>query len=115
MLNEELARCGSGGVAAGIGAHIGIATPPIWKFGTDDQKHRYLAPADRAPRRSARWPSPSPTPARTWPASAPAPRRVDGGFVVNGAKMFITNGVRADFMVTAVETSPRAATAGSRF
>ena len=37
--------CGSGGLAAGIGAHVGIATPPIWKFGTDDQKQRYLRPA----------------------------------------------------------------------
>ena len=45
VLVEELARCGSGGLAAGIGAHVGIATPPVWKFGTEDQKQRYLAPA----------------------------------------------------------------------
>src|SRR3954447_7497099 len=38
---EELSRCGSGGLAAGIGAHTSIATPPVWKFGTDDQKARY--------------------------------------------------------------------------
>jgi acyl-CoA dehydrogenase len=31
-------------------------------------------------------------------------KRVDGGYVVNGSKMFITNGVRADFIVTAVKT-----------
>ena len=45
VLVQELARCGSGGLAAGIGAHIGIATPPIFKFGTEDQKQRYLVPA----------------------------------------------------------------------
>ncbi len=45
VLAEELARSGSGGLAAGIGAHIGIATPPVFKFGTDDQKERYLRPA----------------------------------------------------------------------
>ena len=45
---EELARCGSGGVAAGLGAHSGIALPPIWTFGTDDQKQRYLVPGLRA-------------------------------------------------------------------
>ena len=28
VFTEELSRCGSGGLAAGIGAHIGIATPP---------------------------------------------------------------------------------------
>jgi acyl-CoA dehydrogenase len=32
-------------------------------------------------------------------------RRVDGGYVVNGAKTFITNGVRADFLVCAVRTT----------
>jgi acyl-CoA dehydrogenase len=30
---------------------------------------------------------------------------VDGGYVVNGSKTFITNGVRADFMVCAVKTT----------
>jgi acyl-CoA dehydrogenase len=30
---------------------------------------------------------------------------VDGGYVVNGSKTFITNGVRADFVVTAVKTT----------
>ena len=44
---EELARCGSGGLAAGIGAHAGIALPPIWKFGTEEQKQRYLVPGIR--------------------------------------------------------------------
>ena len=47
VLVEELARAGSGGTAAGIGAHVSIATPPIWKFGTEEQKQRYLAPAIR--------------------------------------------------------------------
>ena len=44
---EELAWCGSGGLAAGIGAHGGIALPPIWKFGTEEQKQRYLVPGIR--------------------------------------------------------------------
>ena len=43
---EELSRCGSGGLAAGIGAHTSIAMPPIWKFGTEEQKQRYLVPGD---------------------------------------------------------------------
>ena len=32
-------------------------------------------------------------------------RRVDGGWTLNGSKMFITNGVRASFLVTAVKTT----------
>ena len=35
VMCEEMARIGSGGTAAGIGAHVNIATPPIWKFGTE--------------------------------------------------------------------------------
>jgi glutaryl-CoA dehydrogenase (non-decarboxylating) len=47
---EELSRCGSGGLAAGIGAHTSIATPPVWKFGTEDQKQRYLVPQTKGER-----------------------------------------------------------------
>jgi hypothetical protein len=47
VLAEELARCGSGGLAMGIGAHTDIAMPPIWKFGTEEQKQRYLVPGDQ--------------------------------------------------------------------
>src|SRR5690242_19407361 len=39
---EELARCGSGGLSAGIGAHTSIATPPLAKFGTPEQQARWL-------------------------------------------------------------------------
>ena len=54
---------------------------------------------DRLARRS-----PSPAAAPTSPASAPPPRRDGDDYVVNGAKTFITTGVRADFVTTAVRT-----------
>ena len=57
----------------------------------------------RRARRSARWGSPSRAPAPTSPASRTFAERVDGGYVVNGSKTFITNGVRADFLVCAVQ------------
>ena len=42
---EELARSGgSGGVAAGLNAHASIAMPPIFNFGTEEQKQRWLVP-----------------------------------------------------------------------
>ena len=47
VFTEELSRCGSGGLSAGIGAHIGIATPPIFKFGTEEQKQKWLVPGDQ--------------------------------------------------------------------
>ena len=93
---------GSGGTAAGIGAHVKIATPPIWRFGTEEQKRRYLVPAIRGEKIGAL--------AITEPGAGSdvavdphARRAADGGWVVNGEKTYITNGVRADFIVTAVE------------
>jgi acyl-CoA dehydrogenase len=104
VFTEELARCGSGGLAAGIGAHIGIATPPIWKFGTEDQKQRYLVPAIRGEKIGALGIT-EPDAGSDVAGLRTIARRVDGGFVVNGSKTFITNGVRADFIVTAVKTT----------
>ena len=104
VLAEELARCGSGGLAAGIGAHIGIATPPVWKFGTEEQKQRYLVPAIRGEKIAALGIT-EPGAGSDVAGIRTFARRVDGGYVVNGSKTFITNGVRADFVVTAVKTT----------
>ena len=46
--------------------------------------------------------------------SGPPPRRDGDDYVVNGAKTFITSGVRADFVTTAVRTGGARATPGSR-
>ena len=100
---EELARCGSGGLAAGIGAHTSIATPPIWKFGTEDQKQRYLVPAIRGEKIGALAIT-EPDAGSDVAGLRTRARRVEGGWVVNGSKTYITNGVRADFLVTAVRT-----------
>jgi acyl-CoA dehydrogenase len=104
VLTEEMARCGSGGVAAGIGAQVAIATPPIFKFGTEEQKRRWLVPAIRGEKIAAL--------AITEPGTGSDvagirtfARREDGEYVVNGGKTFITNGVRADVYVTAVKTT----------
>ncbi|HTU95689.1 MAG TPA: acyl-CoA dehydrogenase family protein [Solirubrobacteraceae bacterium] len=101
---EELARCGSGGVAAGLGAHSGIALPPIARFGTAEQKARYVEPGRRGELIAAL--------AITEPGAGSdvagirtQARRVDDGYVVNGSKTFITGGVRADILVTAVKTT----------
>src|SRR3954464_4815825 len=104
VLTEELSRCGSGGLAAGIGAHIGIATPPIWKFGTEDQKQRFLAPAIRGGKIAALGIT-EPDAGSDVANIRTLARRENGGYVVNGSKTFITNGVRADYVVTAVKTT----------
>ena len=100
---EELARCGSGGLSAGIGAHTSIATPPIAKFGTPAQCERWLAPAIRGEKIAALAIT-EPDAGSDVAGARTRARRVDGGWLVNGAKTYITNGVRADFYVTAVRT-----------
>jgi acyl-CoA dehydrogenase len=114
VLTEELSRCGSGGLAAGIGAHVGIATPPVWMFGSDDQKRRFLAPAIRGEKIAALGIT-EPGAGSDVAGIRTLARRVDGGYVVNGSKTFITNGVRADFVLTAVKTTPEGSHQGLSF
>src|SRR6202047_1705119 len=104
VLCEEMARTGSGGTAAGIGAHINIATPPIWKFGSEEQKQRYLVPAIRGERIGALGIT-EPGAGSDVAALSTRAERVDDDWVVNGEKTYITNGVRAHFTVNAVKTS----------
>jgi acyl-CoA dehydrogenase len=114
VLIEELARTGSGGTAAGIGAHINIATPPIWKFGTEDQKQRYLVPGIRGEKIGALGIT-EPGAGSDVAALSTRAEPVDGGWVVNGEKTYITNGVRAHFIVTAVKTTPEGGHGGISF
>jgi acyl-CoA dehydrogenase len=114
VLTEELSRCGSGGVAAGIGAHIGIATPPIWRFGSEGQKQRFLRPAISGEKIAALGIT-EPGAGSDVAGLRTSARRVDGGYVVNGSKTFITNGVRADFVVTAVKTTEQGGHHGLSF
>jgi acyl-CoA dehydrogenase len=102
---EELAAAGaSGGVAAGLGAHTGIATPPVFNFGTPDQHERFLRPAIAGERIAALGIT-EPGAGSDVAGIRTFARKVGGGYVVNGSKTFITNGVRADFLVCAVKTT----------
>jgi acyl-CoA dehydrogenase len=76
----------------------------VWKFGTEAQKQRYLVPAIRGEKIAALGIT-EPGAGSDVAALRTRARRVDGGFVVRGEKTFITNGVRADFIVTAVKTT----------
>ncbi len=112
---EELAAAGaSGGVGAGLGAHTGIATPPVFKFGTPDQHERFLRPAIRGERIAALGIT-EPGAGSDVASIRTQARKVEGGYVVNGSKTFITNGVRADFLVCAVKTTDEGGHHGMSF
>jgi acyl-CoA dehydrogenase len=102
---EEIAAAGmSGGVGAGLGGHTGIATPPIWRFGTAEQHERFLRPAIAGEKIGALGITEPGTGSDVASIRTRA-SKVDGGYLVNGSKTFITNGVRADFLVCAVRTT----------
>ena len=112
---EEIAAAGmSGGVGAGLGAHTGIATPPVWKFGTPDQHERFLRPAIAGEKIAALGIT-EPGAGSDVASIRTRAERVDGGWVVNGSKTFITNGVRADFLICAVKTTPEGGHRGLSF
>jgi acyl-CoA dehydrogenase len=112
---EELAYSGAGGgVSAGLGAHSEIATPPIWKFGTSEQKQRWLSPAIRGELIGALGIT-EPGAGSDVASISTRAERHDGGYVVNGGKTFITNGVRADFLVCAVKTTQEGGHGGISF
>jgi acyl-CoA dehydrogenase len=102
---EELAAAGaSGGVGAGLGAHTGIAPPPIFRFGTPEQHERFLRPAIRGLKICALGIT-EPGAGSDVASIRTFARPIDGGYLVNGQKTFITNGVRADYLVCACKTT----------
>lgn len=99
---EEIMRCGSGGVAAGLGS-LNIAIPPILSQGTDDQKERFARPAIMGDKIAAL--------AITEPGGGSdvaglqtTAVRENDHYIVNGSKTFITSGCRADQITCAVRT-----------
>ncbi|MDY6796932.1 MAG: acyl-CoA dehydrogenase family protein [Actinomycetota bacterium] len=111
VFHEEITRSGSAGVAAGIGAHIGIAMPPIKKYGTPEQKERYLPPGIRGETIGAL--GITEPEAGSDVAGLRTYAVKDGSdWIINGSKTFITNGVRCDWVVLAVKTDREKGYAG---
>jgi acyl-CoA dehydrogenase len=111
VLFEELARCGSGGVAAGIGAHIAIATPPLFNFGNEEQRQRWLKPAVKGETIVALGVT-EPSGGSDIAHVETTARRDGKNYLINGTKSFITNGVRADAVVVLARTKPEGGHSG---
>jgi acyl-CoA dehydrogenase len=102
---EELSQAGgSGGVAAGLNAHAQIAMPPVFNFGTEEQRRRWIVPGIKGELVGALGIT-EPGAGSNVAGIRTFARKVPGGYIVNGSKTFITNGVRADFLVCALKTS----------
>ena len=100
--SEELARHGSGGINASLNSHT-IGSPPIAALGPEWMKRKVLPEVLAGDKISAL--------AITEPSGGSdvanlktTARREGDHYIVNGSKMFITSGVRADYFTVAVRT-----------
>lgn len=102
VVTEELLRAGSGGLFSSL-MSLGIALPPIAKWGSNDLKQRIVPPVLRGEKIIAL--------AVTEPGGGSdvanlKTKAVDCGdhYKVSGSKTYITSGVRADYYTVAVRT-----------
>src|SRR4051794_14699724 len=104
ILCEELHRAGAAGIPMAIGVQTMMATPSLHEFGSDDLKRRYLEPAIRGTQVC----SIAVTEAGAGSDVAGLRTRAvrDGDeWVINGAKLYITNGTQADWLCLLARTS----------
>ncbi len=104
ILHEELGRVGPAGVVMSIGIQTDMATPSLHEFGSEELKRRYLVPAISGEAVCAV--------AVTEPdagsdVAALSTRAVRDGddWVINGTKLYITNGTQADWICLLARTS----------
>jgi len=100
---EELTRSRNAGVNMALLVQSQMATPIIGAIGTDEQKRSFLEPALRGERIAALGIS-EPSAGSDVAAMKTTARRQGDEFVVNGSKMWITNGTRADFVTLGART-----------
>ncbi|HRO81733.1 MAG TPA: acyl-CoA dehydrogenase family protein [Alicycliphilus denitrificans] len=102
ILFEERAWGGSGGVASGLFSHT-IGAPPIAVAGSEALKARVL-PGILAGEQIAALAITEPGGGSDVAQLATTAKREGGHYVVNGSKLFITSGMRADWFTVAVRT-----------
>ena len=111
VVTEEIARCGSGGVAACFGGHKDLATLYLYNFGTAEQHQRWLRPAI-AGELIGGFAVTEPDAGSDVAGIKCSARRDGNEWVLNGTKLFITNGAWADFVVVAAKTDADAGHGG---
>ena len=104
MMAEELGAITCGGVPMAIGVQTDMATPALARFGSDEVRLEFLSPAiagDAVACIGVSEPG-----AGSDVASIKTSARSDGDdYVINGGKMWITNGVQADWICLLANTS----------
>jgi acyl-CoA dehydrogenase len=99
---EELSAVGAGGLGAGLMTH-GIGLPPILATGSDEMKRR-VAPAVLSGEKIIALGITEPSGGSDVAQLKTRAEKRGDRYIVNGSKMFITSGMRADWLTCAVRT-----------
>jgi alkylation response protein AidB-like acyl-CoA dehydrogenase len=97
IVSEEMSQAASFGAA--FGAHVNLMILPLSLFGTEEQKRKYLPKLLTGAIVGAYCLSESGSGSDALGAKCKATRQPDGSFVLNGEKMWITNGGFADLYI----------------
>ncbi len=104
LVMEEINRaCASTGVI--LGSHVSLATAPLLRYGTDEQKERLLAPLARGEKLGC-FALSEPASGSDAAAMRTSAKRDGDSWVLNGTKNFITNGAFADLTIVFAQTDP---------
>jgi len=104
VMMEETAKARTSGL--GFSLHSEIVAPYIFRYGSDEQKARYLPSMARGEIIGAIAMSEPGVGSDLQSVKTSAVKGADGNYTVNGAKTFITNGWNADLVITVAKTDP---------
>ncbi|MCX7156477.1 MAG: acyl-CoA dehydrogenase family protein [Rhodocyclales bacterium] len=104
VMAEALGDCTCGGVPMAIGVHTDMCTPALARFGTDALKREFLVPAIAGDVVGCIGVS-EPGGGSDVAALKTTARKDGGDYVINGSKMWITNGMKADWCCLLANTS----------
>ncbi len=101
---EEMGACRNGAVPMAVGVQTDMCTPALARYGSDELRTEYLAPAISGEMVGCI--GLSEADAGSDVAGLKTTATLDGGdYVINGSKMWITNGAQADFMCLLANSS----------
>ena len=107
---EELSKvCATTGVV--VSAHTSLCSAPIFEFGTEEQKEKYL-PTLLSGEKLGAFALTEPAAGTDAGSQQTKALKIDGGYVLNGSKIFITNAQYADLYVVMAMTDKSKGTRG---
>jgi alkylation response protein AidB-like acyl-CoA dehydrogenase len=104
ILAEEMTASKCAGLAMGVAVHTDMAMPPLVKFGTEEQKQQWLMPAIAGEKILCLGITEPDAGSDVAGIKTRAEQQENGDWIINGSKLYITNGHRADVIVLVAKT-----------